>query len=560
VTFDTPSQLTAIPYGVFTGCCRLTTLTIPDSVTDVSPYAFDTSVVTSITGSAWTTIAGLVARLDTIFCCLGTPSSIIIPGSIPELGDKALSRVPSLRDLSLEEGTVRIGASAFLDCDHLERAAFPASLVTIEAYAFQGCISLRQITFAAGSQLQYIRGKAFADCPLNEVVIPASIVEIDPCAFQYNVWQDCVKFEGPPLFLIDDHFIRSLDARVIFRSFSPQTQLLIDSSTEVIGADIFRDNRIHMVLFETGTRLREIGSGAFAACEELKRFNVPESVEILGKYCFGSCREMKRVEFEGSSRLKRIGERAFSGCKLDSITIPALAEEIDGSAFVDCPLREIRVAPGSLNFKVEGNLLVRSDGTEIVRYFGLDREIVVHRKVKVLGKSCFERCKHLDKIEFKIGSELERVGRAALHDCVSLVSIEIPVSVRVIEEGSFEGCTDLESCLIARDSPLVTIGGRAFAKCTSLRSFDIPQQVGEIGSNCFSECIYLCRLKFGSCESLKRIIGDRSPVAALDEFGVIVNSSLFRIEIEDEGVELKFPGWDNIGEWNSQLSLARDLQ
>jgi hypothetical protein len=195
-----------------------------------------------------------------------------------------------------------------------------------------------------------------------------------------------------------------------------------------------------------------------------------------------------------------------------------------------------------------------------VRCFGRDREIVVGKKVKVLGKSCFEGCKDLNRIGFAMGSELERIGAAALSGCQSLSIIEIPASLAIIEEGSFEGCTELESCLIARDSSLVTISARAFAKCTSLRSFAIPQQVGEIGSNCFSECIYLCRLKFGSSESLKRILGDRSPVAALDEFGVIVNSSLFRIEIEDEGVELKFPGWDNIGEWNSQLSLAGDLQ
>jgi hypothetical protein len=34
-----------------------------------------------------------------------------------------------------------------------------------------------------------------------------------------------------------------------------------------------------------------------------------------------------------------------------------------------------------------------SDGTEPVRYFGQNRETVIGRKVRVLGKSCFERCK-----------------------------------------------------------------------------------------------------------------------------------------------------------------------
>jgi hypothetical protein len=58
----------------------------------------------------------------------------------------------------------------------LEKAAFPASLIVIEANAFQFCRQLRQITFAVGSQLQYIRSEAFSDCLLTEVVAPVSIV------------------------------------------------------------------------------------------------------------------------------------------------------------------------------------------------------------------------------------------------------------------------------------------------------------------------------------------------------------------------------------------------
>jgi hypothetical protein len=35
---------------------------------------------------------------------------------------------------------------------------------------------------------------------------------------------------------------------------------------------------------------------------------------------------------------------------------------------------------------------------------------------------------------------------------------------------------------------------------------------------------------------LKRVVGDRSVDDALDEFGVNTNSSLFKIEVENEGV------------------------
>jgi hypothetical protein len=293
-------------------------------------------------------------------------------------------------------------------------------------------------------------------------------------------------------------------------------------------------------------------------CFDLKEFKVPESVEILGDSCFEACFDMERIEFEGSSRLKRIGERAFMQCPLHSITIPALTEEIDGSVFVDCPFISIQVAPENVNFKIEGSQLVTSNGTEIVRYFGLDREIVIGRQVKVLGKSCFEGCDHLDNIYFEPGSELERIDRSALRRCVSLESIEIPGSVTIIGENSFEGCSELETCLIAEDSSLVAIGGRAFAECTSLKSFSIPGLVAVIGGNCFSECNHLYRLKFGSSTFLKTVVGDRSLDDALYDFGVSINSSLFGLDIVDGGLELNFPGWISVhdGDGNLHLSLV----
>jgi hypothetical protein len=271
---------------------------------------------------------------------------------------------------------------------------------------------------------------------------------------------------------------------------------------------------------------------------------------------------METIKFEGPSSLKMIGEQAFMECKLDSITILALTEEIDGAAFVNCPLISIQVAPGSLNFKIEGNLLLTFDGTEIVRYFGLDREIVVGNKVEVLGKSCFEGCKHLDRIDFEIGSELERIGSAALRDCIALASIDIPATVTIIEEGSFEECEGLESCSLDRNSILATIGARAFAKCTSLRSFDIPPGVGQIGSKCFNECNRLHRREFLSLESVKRVVGDQSLEEALNGFCLNVSSSLFMIDVEDGRGEFEFPGWISVsgGEGDLQLSLVRDIQ
>jgi hypothetical protein len=243
---------------------------------------------------------------------------------------------------------------------------------------------------------------------------------------------------------------------------------------------------------------------------------------------------MTAITFEDSSKLRKIGERVFDRSRLGSITIPASTEEIDGSAFVGCPLMVIEVAPGSRNFQVETNLLLRSDGTEIVRYFGPELEVIVPAKVEIFRKSCFEECTHVEQILFETDSKLRRICRSALSKCTSLMSISITASVYVIEEAAFNNCNGMESCTIPENANLQRIEKEAFSGCRSLRSFFIPPCVEAIGENCFHKCVSLRRLKFASNESLKKVIGDFTLDEALDSMGLNEIMSLLRIEIAAE--------------------------
>jgi hypothetical protein len=139
-----------------------------------------------------------------------------------------------------------------------------------------------------------------------------------------------------------------------------------------MGANVFKSSGLSAVLFEGGIKLNKFSREALADCQELKAFNVPESSGILGNKCFAGCSQMVTIEFEGSSGLRIIGKLAFIGCELQSITIPAWTQEIDGYAFVNSPLISIQVAAENPNLIIERNLLITSDGTEIVRYFAMD--------------------------------------------------------------------------------------------------------------------------------------------------------------------------------------------
>jgi hypothetical protein len=392
-----------------------------------------------------------------------------------------------------------------------------------------------------------------------EVVLPATVAEIGPSAFDLEVWH-AIHFDGPPLFFATGYFNYFTDGRILFSFVSFDDSVEIPADIEVIGPSAFEKSwRITDIRFESGTKLREIGQAAFTECSELKSFHVPSSVETIADRCFEKCSRMTRITFEDSSKLRKIGERAFDGSRLRSITIPASTEEIDGSAFVGCPLMVIAVAPGSRNFKVEGNLLLRSYGTEIVRYFGPELEVVIPAKVEMFRKSCFEECTQVEQILFENDSTLRIICRSALSNCPSLMSISIPASVEVIEEAAFKSCIGRESCSIADTANLQRIENEAFSECCCLRSFSVPVSIEELGENCFHRCPSLHQLRFVSGETLGKLVGDSTLDDWLEKVGIYEISSVLRIEIDYGGMAFDFPGWSYHDDGLSRFSLVQDI-
>jgi hypothetical protein len=308
---------------------------------------------------------------------------------------------------------------------------------------------------------------------------------------------------------------------------------MIAADAEVIGQSAFSGSRLSN--FQCGAKLREIGTKAFCFCGSLRTFIIPSSVEIVGDGCFEDCFELEKIVFEANSKLKRIGENAFSHCRISSITIPASAQKIDGSAFVYCPMIEIRVAPGSQSFTIRQNLLLTSSGTEIVRYFGTEREVVIPENVEILGKSCFEGSNTLESLILEKYAKLKTIGPSALSRCQLLIGVVIPQSVETIDDFAFRECDELEYCRIDENSVLMRIGREAFSSCHALRSFDVPMGVYGIGQNCFERCAPLFQLRFRSGESLERVMGDRTLDDALEGFGFRKSSSLSKIQVGDGG-------------------------
>ena len=146
----------AFGWSKFIGCRSLTSLVIPDSVTNIGDYAF------------WN--------------CRSL-TNIVIPNSVTSIGDNAFEYCFSLSNLIIPDGVTSIGDGAFVGCTSLSSVVIPDSVSCIGNNAFWGCESLTDIVIP--NSVTSIGESAFYGCSsLTEVVIPDSVTSIGDKAFR----------------------------------------------------------------------------------------------------------------------------------------------------------------------------------------------------------------------------------------------------------------------------------------------------------------------------------------------------------------------------------------
>ena len=162
----------------FSGCSRLTSLTLPASITEIGDLAFSgCSGLTSLTLPAGIT----EIRYHAFYGCSGL-TSLTLPAGITSIGGGAFYGCSGLTSLNLPAGITEIGVDAFSDCCGLTSLNLPAGITRISSYAFYGCSGLTSVTLPAG--ITSIGWYAFEGCSgLTSVNLPAGITSIGEYAF-----------------------------------------------------------------------------------------------------------------------------------------------------------------------------------------------------------------------------------------------------------------------------------------------------------------------------------------------------------------------------------------
>jgi hypothetical protein len=139
----------AIPAGVasiddyaFADSTSITSISIPNSVTNLGSGAFISAGLTNVTiPNSVTDIPHSAFRN-----CRGL-TSVTIPNSVTNIGHYSFSGCTSLSNVIIPSSVTDIGYFAFLSCSNLTSAVIGERVATIGGYAFESCGALKSVVF-----------------------------------------------------------------------------------------------------------------------------------------------------------------------------------------------------------------------------------------------------------------------------------------------------------------------------------------------------------------------------------------------------------------------------
>ena len=214
--------------------------------------------------------------------------------------------------------------------------------------------------------------------------------------------------------------------------------------------------------------LTSIGDAAFRLCTSLAALTLPVGLTSIGISAFSWCSSLETLNLPDG--LTSIGNNAFSECRsLETLNLPAGLTSIGANPFSVC--EELKLSNHSSHFKIQNNLLLSSDGSQLISYMGKESSVTIPDCVRSIGDYAFYCCRSLAALNLPAG--LTSIGDSAFSECKSLVTLNLPDGLKSIGNNAFYECISLETLNLPEG--LTSIGDSAFSWCKSLAALYIPQ-------------------------------------------------------------------------------------
>ena len=454
----------------FYSCNNLTSVVIPNTVTDIQTYAFFrctglNSVYYTGDIEHWCGISfddeyitNPLYYAHNLYIDNELVTDLVIPETISVIKNKSFNGASCLTSVIIPNSVTSIGESAFGGCTNLISMTIPTSVTEIYNSSFYNtgwynnqpdgilykdgiCLGYKgqaptgSLIIDEGTRV--LAGWAFSNCnELTSVTIPNSMTSIVEGAFVSN--------SGYGSFLEQ---ISVCLGNTVYDSRN-NCNAIIETYTNTLLYGC-----MNTIIPETVT---SIGDKAFIECWNLMSIEIPNSVISIGNSAFSSCMSLNSVTL--GNMLTHIGNHAFwgAGC-LNSIQIPNSVSFIGDYAFDGCMSLTSLEIPSSVSFI----------GSGAFGYCPMLEQIVVSSENGIYDSR--ENCNAI----------IETITNTVIAGCKNTF---IPDGITSIGDRVFSGCFGLT--FIEIPNSVTSIGRSAFFE-TGLTSLEIPNSVTFIGSEAF---------------------------------------------------------------------------
>ena len=532
---NTECSVTGVGSQAFSGNTSITSITVPETVTEIESGAFDDcnanvnyegnasavvfnsdttvliSVATPLMGSY--TIPSTVTRVCSFAGCTRL-TAIVIPESVVTIDEDAFADCSALTSITTNNGIDLRNSGLYFTKDSIKYKVLAKNSVQVAQKTYTGGVVI-PATVTAGNTFTItgIASGAFMNCSgLTSVTIPNGVTSI-----AYQTFRSCANLATVTL----PDSLKTIGGYA-FCDCSNLTTVNIPNAVTTIGERAFMNcSKLNPISIPDG--VTSIGAVAFYGCSSLTSLTIPGSVESVGASAFEGCSGLTSVIIiDGTDE---IGYKAFYNCSnLETTVIPSSVTTIGNNTFYGCQNATIYCEaetiptgwssswnpyassnPPVCNAIVEDDFVFRpsSDSTaNVIGYIGSETVITIPQTVSLKGT------------EYVVTG----IGSQAFSGNTNIASITIPETVTQIETGAFDNCSAFlnyegnagqttityegvvfssdTTVLISVDAPLTgsyTIPSTvtrvcSFAGCTGLTSIVIPESVETVDNDAFDGC------------------------------------------------------------------------
>ncbi len=436
--------VTSIGQNAFSNFIRLTTVTIPSSISSIGYRAFYRCTALSEIHFLATSVDDLT-YYNEVFRYAGQNSTgitVYIGGEVTKIPNylfnptNSESDAPKVKEIVFKDGSTckEIGTYSFAYLSYISNLSIPDSVISIGVSAFAGCGSLETIelpfvgassseaTASEQTLLGYIFGSIsytgsvstkqyYSASDHKTYYIPANLVSVKVSGgnLLYGSFYNCVNIKNV---IIGDRITRIEDC--VFAGCTSLETISLPCADSTSFRMLF--NTIPESLASVTVTGEYISDYYFSGANEdiCANITISESVKEIGAYAFYlSSGASTLTEITIPNSVTKIGEGAFRGTALKYVVIPDSVTSIGSSAFQGCD--------------------------DLV-------SVVIGNGTAYIGSYCFYACYNLTDIT--VGNSVTKIGDKAFGECKKITSCHLPGSITDMGYAVFYGCSSLERITI----------------------------------------------------------------------------------------------------------------